>query len=165
MKRPNWAAWTLVIVTAALGLGAIEAARIGLRTLRERWPPPFFRDCSTPPPHQAFAEVVGRPMPPGVADIQGAGCPQAGYVWMRLRATDAAIKSLTGGRKPDACKIGEGLASLLKWPDPRRVHWEEALLIRQPEYYVIRFGPSAVDTLDVVVDRQRHLVYLERYFQ
>jgi hypothetical protein len=157
----NRIAWVLL----GLFLFLPVAGMVWLRS-RVTWPPPFFVDCGTLAPDKAFAEVLGHPMPTGVTDIQCAGIPQSGYVWMRLRATDAAIKSLTGGRKPDGYKVDDGLASLLRWPEPRRVHWEEALLILKPEYYAIRVGPNpSVDTLDVVVDRQRHLVYVERYFQ
>ena len=84
---------------------------------------------------------------------------------MRFRATDGAIRSLTGGKKPDAFFMDRGLEGLLTWPDPRRVHWEEALRIRMPECFELRVGPNpSVDWLTVVVDRQRHLVYVERFF-
>jgi hypothetical protein len=150
---------------AGLLLLCFSLASVVLQSARGHWPPPFYVDCSTLPPSQAFQMIVGRSVPRGVTDIQGAGCPQGGYVWLRFRATDAAISSLTGGKKPDAFSIDDGLAGLLTWPDPRRVRWEEALCIRKPECYEIRVGPNpSVDRLTVVVDRKRHLVYVERFF-
>src|SRR5437773_654607 len=104
-KRMAWALFGLFLFLPVAGIA-------WLRT-QVTWPPPFFVDCGTLSPDKAFEEVFGRPMPTGVTDIQCAGIPQSGYVWMRLRATDAAIKSMTGGRKPDAHTVNDGLASLL----------------------------------------------------
>jgi hypothetical protein len=151
-KRQAWALLGLFTLLPVAGIA-------WLRT-RVVWPSPYFVDCGTLPPDKAFAEVFGRSMPVGVTDIQCAGIPQSGYVWMRLRATDAAIKSLTAGRKPDGYKVENWISpSLIEWPEPRRVHWQQTLRIRKPVCYVSQFGPS------LVVDQQRHLIYVERFFQ
>ena len=85
---------------------------------------------------------------------------------MRLQATDGAIKTLTRNVKPEAFKSGRAaVASLLTWPESRRVRWEEALRIRRPECYNISIGPSpGPNYIILVVDRRRHFVYVYRHF-
>jgi hypothetical protein len=144
----------------------LSLGSVAVRSLVHQWLSPFFVDCSTLEPQQAFQLVFGRPMPLGVSDLHGAGCAQSGYVWLRFRATAAALRSLAGGRKPDTSSIDAGFAGLLIEPEPRQVHWEEALRVRRPDCYQIHVRPDrAIDSwLTMVVDRQRHLVYVNRFF-
>jgi hypothetical protein len=158
--------WGATALLAGLLLLAFSLAPIALREFRRHFTPAFLVDCATLPPRQAFEEVFCRSVPAGVTDIQGAGIPQSGQVWMRLRATGAAIRILVGGGKPDAPKAARStIASLSTWPESRRVHWEGALDIHQPECYHLGIGSNpTVDYITMVVDRQRHLVYVYRHF-
>lgn len=152
---------------AGLLLLGLSLAPIALREFRRHFTPACYVDCATLPPGQAFEEVFCGSMPAGVTDIEGAGIPQSGHVWMRLRATDAAIKILTRGAKPDASKVERCIApsAWLEWPGAPRVHWEDAFRVRHPECYNLGIDSNpTVDYIIMVVDRQQHLVYVYRHY-
>lgn len=158
--------WGWAALLAGIGLLLFSLAGTALRAVRRHLLVPLYVDNATLPPRQAFEVVFGQPAPPGVTEILSAGVPQGGFVWMRLRATDPAIRVMTGGKQPNVKSIGGGVASLLHWPEPPgRVHWEGVSRIRRPECYKTQVGSNPVDSLIRIVDWQRHLVYGLRHFQ
>src|SRR5437773_2744731 len=97
-RKSNRPAWGLVLVLAVVVLMALLV--LGVSLLRRCHP--FDRDYSELPPKLAFRQVFQRSVLPGVTDIQVAGYAWLGGrdIWMQFRATDEAVKLLTGGSRP-----------------------------------------------------------------
>lgn len=137
------------------------------------------------PPQTIFREVMGRPVPAGVSDLRVVARSYSikGWVWMRFRATDGAIKSLAEqpilyDDDPEPSKrraVADALSATL-WSanhkydaeDMASVNWSEVSAILKPEFYQagrnsetwgsgVRF-PMWLGSM--IVDRQNHLVYI-----
>lgn len=144
-----WLLVWVVLLTAAI-------------SLLRRWHP-FDQDYSELPPKLAFERVFRRSVPPGLMDIKAAGHAwTAGRdIWMRFRATDAAVKLLTNGSKPFSPESSFCIdTSRLQEAAPRQVHWEDVLRIRDPRCYNIDPPPNQTGCITLIPDRQRHLVYV-----
>lgn len=130
------------------------------------------------PPAETFRRLLGAP-PPGVSDVRATGYMTipGSRVWLRLRATDAAVAAVTRGysrlKADEAQRATTTLLELSPGDDPlntqphlpleHRVYWEELGRVRMPEVYMKSEEGGTRHTL--IVDRKRRLVYLYYWSQ
>lgn len=121
-------------------------------------------DYGAMPRAVAFERICRRPPPDGMSDIRVAGHAfLAAEVWIRCRATDAAIQSILGEEN----RVDKGMFRACCGPErwneeePRSIGFAEVATIRRPEYfefYPTRDGSGWVGV--AAVDRQRHMLYV-----
>jgi hypothetical protein len=129
-------------------------------------------DYSRRPPEQVLRSIIGQPVPAGTADIRVAGRSYPfglkHWVYVRFRASDAAIEELIAEREP---VTGPSAREALRYPHPasrrydsadqQRVSWQEVANISEPEVYSVSGGQSPfVWSGYLVVDRRSNLVYV-----
>ena len=130
----------------------------------------FFRSLSVDygalPTTKVFQWVFRKPVPSGVSHLKvtGHGFGQGHQVWMRFKATDAVIKSLTKGEEEEAT-LEEILRSHLyqfEDKDALSVGWDEIRRIKKPEYcpFDATNGKGSGWYGFMVIDRKRRIVYL-----
>jgi hypothetical protein len=151
--------------TAALGVVVLATLLvIGVSRLR-RWHP-FDQDYSELPPERAFALVFRQAVPPGVTDIQAAGPAWLGGrdIWMRFRASEAAVKLLTGGSRPVSTEKEPCIGTApVHEADLRKMGWGDVDRIRHPLCYEIDPPWNLTGWIQLIYDRQRHLVFAHLY--
>lgn len=173
-RKPRWAIVAVGIAAVSMLVLFVAARTFGRCAMRIAT-----TDYSAYPAPAVFRSVFGRSAHAGIANLEvaGHGLFQGHLVFMRFRADDPAIKSLTShavriSRRDAQKRLAPGL---LRRPpgklrgctdealrDALTVHWEEVLRARQPEYYEFDASWGGKGWLGVlVVDRDRHLVYVE----
>jgi hypothetical protein len=121
-----------------------------------------------------FEKITGVSLPPDVKNAKSAGRSYLWkhWVWMRFEVTEATIKDLTSGRKRLGAEKTKQLLQESKMiasnnryniSDLQHVRWTEIEQIQQPEAYEytpLNQEPSFIWLTYLVLDRQRHIVYL-----
>jgi hypothetical protein len=124
----------------------------------------FHVDYSTLPKSRMFQWVWRRPIPADVMDIRIAGHGSlSGTVWMRIQASDPALKSLIGTSEPISTEefMHWVPGDFWKDADAQAAGWDEIAAARKPRYYRFDATHESQGWYGAMLhDPERHVLYL-----